>query len=163
MLRELRVLRDRLHTWHATVRDGDARLLGPEDTLDVRDLGLFYSTDGKLWRARWSRWEEDAEGVVSGFTYDRACEFQYAGPRQRYWARELDPQSWSPLPVGSQGTTYLGELPWSDFEVNGSLVATAVRGDFSVEGVSAQQDAATGKVEFFPDEPPKRGLLTAIS
>ncbi len=54
------------HASNITIRDGDPRLLGSQDTLECRDLGLFYTTDGKLWRARWSQWQEDAAGPVSG-------------------------------------------------------------------------------------------------
>jgi RHS repeat-associated protein len=117
-----------------------------------RDVGLLYTTDGKLWRARWSQWRENASGPVGGVTYTAARRFYYNGPRQRYLSQEMDPTTWEVLP-DDEGptqtwTTYLGDMPWADFTVDADWNPTKVRDYLTGNGLHAQIDAATGDVEF---------------
>jgi RHS repeat-associated protein len=133
---------------------------GSENTWECRDLGLFYQTDGKLWRARWSQWNElsDGEGglapVPGSLEYTAAREFYYDGPRQRYLTQEVDPTTWEVLPEGpgeptQAFTTYLGEMPWADFTVDADWTPTKVRDYVTGDGLHAQKGTADpANVEF---------------
>jgi RHS repeat-associated protein len=158
------------HVSNITIRDGDPRVAAcgsqavgdgtsgkpPDairDTWVCHDLGLFYSTDGKLRRARWSQWDENSEGPVAGsLEYTGARRFYYIGPRQRYLTWEADPTTWELLEEGEEPTqtwtTYLGDMPWADFTVDGDWTPTKVRDYVGADGLHAQIDAATGDVEF---------------
>jgi RHS repeat-associated protein len=141
------------HVSNITIRDGDPREAGSEDTWECHDLGLFYTTDGKLWRARWSHWDENSEGPVGSVTYDAARQFYYNGPRQRYLTQEVDPTTWAVLeeepgePTQAL-TTHMGDMPWADFTVDADWTPTKVRDYLTGDGLHAQIDAATGDVEF---------------
>jgi RHS repeat-associated protein len=141
------------HVSNITIRDGDPREAGSEDTWECHDLGLFYTTDGKLWRARWSHWDENSEGPVGSVTYTAARKFYYDGPRQRYLTQEVDPTTWQVLPEGEEPTqaftTYLGDMPWADFTVDEDWAASKVRDYLTGDGLHAQKDTADPpNVEF---------------
>jgi RHS repeat-associated protein len=143
------------HVSNITIRDGDPREAGSEDTWVCHDLGLFYSTDGKVTRARWSQWDENSEGpVAESLEYTAARRFSYNGPRQRYLTWEADPTTWelleeSPGEPTQTWTTYLGDMPWADFTVDADWNPIKVRDYLTGNGLHAQIDGATGDVEFF--------------
>jgi RHS repeat-associated protein len=158
------------HVSNITIRDGDPRVAAcgsqavgdgtsgkpPDairDTWVCHDLGLFYTTDGKLWRSRWSHWDENSEGPVGSVTHDAARKFYYIGPRQRYLTWEADPTTWELLEEGEEPTqtwtTYLGDMPWADFTVDADWNPTKVRDYVTGDGLHAQKDTADPpNVEF---------------
>jgi RHS repeat-associated protein len=145
--------------WAMRTLEYAARLRGPreagsKDTWECHDLGLFYTTDGKLWRSRWSHWDENSEGPVGSVTHDAARKFYYSGPRQRYLTQEVDPTTWEVLEEGpgeptQAFTTYLGDMPWADFTVDADWTPTKVRDYVAGSGLHAQKDTADPpNVEF---------------
>jgi RHS repeat-associated protein len=142
-------------TLEYAARRSDPREAGPEDTWVCRDLGLFYTTDGKMSRTRWSQWEESSEGPdAESLEYTAARRFWFNGPRQLYMTEEIDPTTWQLLPESpgeptQTWTTYLGNMPWADFTLDGDWTPTKVRDYLTGDGLHAQKDTADPpNVEF---------------
>ena len=127
------------HVSNITVRVAD------EDV--VQDLALYYTTDGKLWRALWDEWEEDEYGDYVTDTYEKhaAREFYYDGPRQRYLTRDVDPDTWEPDTSESSHwpqlwTDYAGVMPYGDFGFSSSEVVSEEMKYLSGAGLHAIQE-----------------------
>ena len=77
---------------------------------------LEYDKMGRVWRA----W-----GYNQGDDVLWAHEFRYAGARQRYLVRELDPGAWEWHDV--RWSDYLGNSIWGDYTVDGGTATMTTR------------------------------------
>ncbi|MGD8451367.1 MAG: RHS repeat-associated core domain-containing protein [Phycisphaerae bacterium] len=121
------------HTANITVKD--------EGNAYYRNLALYYTSAGQLWRVLWDQWQiEDDE--VTGYQKLAGREFYYDGP-SRYLMRELDvsandPNNWAP--TGDWlWTDQTGMLPWGDFTTDGSYNVVESERYLPGAGVHAQQ------------------------
>lgn len=120
-----------------TVKDNDP---APVDGVEAeqyrwyRNLSMYYSTNGQLWRALWDRWQKDGMGTITNYEIlsDPAPrEFYFNGAGGNYLTRKMSvvtaadgPQgnpyrtTWSVANVAQPDSwsDRLGLLPWNDFD-----------------------------------------------
>ncbi|TWT41681.1 hypothetical protein RAS1_28020 [Phycisphaerae bacterium RAS1] len=102
-----------------------------------RDLAMYYTSSGQLWRVLWDRWKVDASGQVLAGSYEPrpgapgvppaagvGREFYYDGMGARFATREMTvyvdgPQAmtWKPTTAEQPWTDTLGLTPYADFGV----------------------------------------------
>ena len=98
---------------------------------------LKYDKMGRLWRVLES--ERPPGGSVESVA---AREFRYAGARQRYLTRQLDPSTLDPIPGTDVWSDYLGDSIYGDYTLAGST-ATMTRRYVPGEWQTDVQAAAT--------------------
>ncbi|MCK4660943.1 MAG: RHS repeat-associated core domain-containing protein [Phycisphaerae bacterium] len=83
---------------------------------------LKYDKMGRVWRVLES--ERPPGGSMETVS---AREFRYAGARQRYLTRQLDPSTLDPIPGSDMWSDYLGDSIYGDYTVAGSTATMTQR------------------------------------
>ena len=125
-----------------------------------RDLSLYYTSAGRLWRVLWDRWKLDGQEQVTDYEKLSAREFYYDDSRTRYLVHDVDPNNdWQP--IGDwRWTDYAGVQPYGDFTTDANHVVAEDTRYLSQLGTHAQQAVSTSDIEYLHGDLLRSTMLT---